>query len=77
MANDIGCCLCNESKSFITRYSRISVARTLMACLPRLFRTRSRVPIKKYPIAADIIVFGVNLSDFPFYIDNGILYVLI
>ena len=34
-------------------YSRTSVARTLMARLPRLFRTRSRVP-RKTPLAADL-----------------------
>ena len=34
-------------------YSRTSMARTLMARLPRLFRTRSRVP-RKNPLAADL-----------------------
>ena len=36
-----------------TIYSRTSMARTLMARLPRLFRTRSWVPWKN-PIAADL-----------------------
>ena len=33
--------------------------------------------IGTHPIAANIITFGIILSDFLFYIDNGILYVLI
>ena len=36
-----------------THYSRTSMARTLMAHLPWLFRTRARVP-RKNPIAADL-----------------------
>ena len=40
-------------------YSRTSVPQTLTAGLLRLFRTRSFVP-NKNPIAADIIVFGIN-----------------
>ena len=36
------------------KYSRTSMARTLMARLPRLFRTRSRVPLEKNPLAADL-----------------------
>ena len=58
-------------------YSRTSVARTLMARLPQLLRTRSRVPNKKNPTAADIIVFGIILGDFLSYIDNGMLCVFI
>ena len=57
------------------KYSRTSVARTLMARLPPLFRTGSWAPYKKHPIAADIIVFGI-FAWFSFYIDNGILCVL-
>ena len=49
------------------------MARTLMARLPRLFQTRYSVPGKN-PIAAD---FGVNKGDCLFYIENGILRVLI
>ena len=41
-----------------SKYSRTSVARTLMARLPRLFQTRSLVP-KKNPIAADNIIIGI------------------
>ena len=37
------------------KYSRTSVARTLMARLPRLFRTRSKVPRKK----SDSCIFGM------------------
>ena len=40
-----------------------------------LFRTRSWVPNKKNPIAADIIVFWIIWDGFLFYIDNGILCV--
>ena len=36
-----------NNESLFGRYSRTSVARRLMARLPRLFRTRSRVPWKK------------------------------
>ena len=43
------------------------MARTLMARLPRLIGTGSRVPNKKNPIAADIIVFGIILGDFLLY----------
>ena len=46
------------------------MARILIARLPLLFN-------KKYHIAADITVFGINSGNFPFYIDNGILCVLI
>ena len=55
-------------------YSRTSVARTLMAHLPRLFRTCSWVSWKKNPIAADVGSFRVI---FLFYVENGILCVLI
>ena len=58
--------------NFYGMYSRTSVARTLMACLLRLCRTRSRLPWKN-PIAAD----WDNLGYFFFYIENGILCVLI
>ena len=44
-------------------YSGTSVARTLMARLPRLFRSHPSVPNRKNPIAADIIVFGIILYD--------------
>ena len=47
------------------------MARTLMARLPRLFRTRSLARNKTNPIATDIIVFGINSGEFLFYIDNG------
>ena len=42
-------------------YSRTSVARTLMARFPRLFRTSFRVPIKINPIEADLIICGIIL----------------
>ena len=62
--------------SRLNLYSTASLARTLMARLPRLFRTRfESLTKKKYPIAADIIVFRINLGAFPFYIDDGILCV--
>ena len=54
-------------------YSRTSVARTLMARLPRLFRTRSFVP-RKNPLAADLGLFSVI---FFFTLKNSILCVLI
>ena len=54
-------------------YSRRLVAGTLMARLPRLFRTCSCVPWKN-PIVADLRQFRVI---FTFYIENGIIYVLI
>ena len=40
---------------FQCRYNRASVSRKLIARLPRQFRTRSWVPKKRNPIAADII----------------------
>ena len=46
------------------------MTRTPMARVPRLFRTRSRVPWKK--IAADIILFGIIVI-FSFYIGKDIL----
>ena len=33
--------------------------------------------LEKHSIAADIIIFGITKSDFVFYIDNGMLCVLI
>ena len=48
----------------------------LMACLPWMFQTHSWVP-RKNPIAAEIIIFGIIKGDFLFYIDYGMLYVLI
>ena len=42
-----------ETVRYRLKYSRTSVARTLMARLPRLFRTRSSVP-KENPLAADL-----------------------
>ena len=57
-----------------TNYSRTLVARTLMACLPWLFEL---VLESLNPIAADIIVFGIILGDFRFYIDKiGCVYSL-
>ena len=57
----------------VTIYSRTSVARTLMARLPWLFLTGSRVPTKKSLGCR----FGIILDGFPFYcIENGILCVL-
>ena len=47
-----------------------------MARLPRLFRTRSRVPNKTNPIAADIIVFGIISGDFRFFFFTLIKYVV-
>ena len=43
-------------KVLVQYYNRRAVARTLMARLPRLFRTRSSVPWKNY-IAADYVNF--------------------
>ena len=57
-------------------YSRTLVARTLMVCSPRLFRTRSET-LTKNPIAADIIAFWIIAGDFHYCIDIGILCVLI
>ena len=51
-------------------YSRTSVARTLMARLPRLFRTRSWVPWKN-PKAADVESFRVI---FFFYVENTFIF---
>ena len=44
-----------------------------MACLLRLFQTRSGVPNQENPKTADNILFGIILGDFLFHIDNGIL----
>ena len=44
-------------------YSRTSVARTLMARLPQLFRALSRVP-RKNTLDADIIIFEIIYGDF-------------
>ena len=55
------------------KYSRTSVTRTLMARLPRLFRAHSQVPRNK----SFWLQIWDNLCDFLFYIENGILYVLI
>ena len=41
-----------------------------MTRLPWLFRTRSRVPDKKSPITADIIVLEIISDDCLFYIDK-------
>ena len=41
------------------------MTQTLMACLPRLFGTRSRVP-RKNPIATDMIMFWIIERDFLF-----------
>ena len=54
-------------------YSRTPMVRTLMARLARLFRTRALVPRNKYHSCR----FGIIKGDFPFYIENGILCVLI
>ena len=40
-------CKCQTGRKRVTKYSRTSVARTLMARLPQLFLTRSRVPWNK------------------------------
>ena len=61
----------------IMPHSRTSVAQTLVARLPRLFRIRSSVPNKNNPIPAGVIVFGMIWGDFLFYIDNDMLCVLI
>ena len=53
------------------------MARTLIARVPRLFRTRSCVPNQNCPITADMIVSGIISDDLLFYIDNGMLCVLI
>ena len=50
------------------KYSRTSMARTLMARLPRLFRTCCSVPRKKSHSCKVGIIKGV----FSFYIENGI-----
>ena len=34
-------------------------------------------PLENNPLAADIIKFGIIKCDFLFYIDNGMLFVLI
>ena len=52
------------------KYSRTSVARTLMACLPFLSH-------RKVPTAADIIIFEIMQIDFLYYIDTDMLCVLI
>ena len=56
--------------------SRIPVARTLMARLPWLLRTRFK-SLTENPIAVDIIVFEIFSGDFLFAIDNGWLCVLL
>ena len=70
------CCFSGSKNSkhyyTVNIYSRNSVAQTLMACISWLFRVRSCVP-NKNSIAADIIVFGIILGDFLFYIDNCML----
>ena len=55
-------------------YRRTSVARTLMAHLPRLFRTHSLVLKNKIP---QMQIKDKFFGDFLFYIENGILCVLI
>ena len=45
--------LCTWNLKELKKYSRTSMARTLMACLPRLIQTHSLVPWKK-PIAVDL-----------------------
>ena len=57
----------------VPTYSRTSVARTLMARLLRLFRTRLWVPWKQ----SNSCRFGINLAHFLLYIENGMLCVLI
>ena len=56
----------------ISKYSRTSMARTLMAHLPWLFRTRSWVPWKKFHNCR----FGIISDVFFFILKNGILCVL-
>ena len=54
------------------------MARTLIAHLPQLFRTRFFESLtKKNLTAADIIIFGIILGAFLFFIDNGMLCMLI
>ena len=60
-------------KNIQSKYSRISMARTLMARLPRLFRTRSGVPWKK----SGSWRFGIVWGDFLCCIENGIFCVLV
>ena len=54
-------------------YSRTSMARTLMARLPGLFRTRFWVPWKKFHSCR----FGIIWGDFLSSIENGMLCVLV
>ena len=68
---DVGCdCIDSWSLPF---YSRTSMARTLMARLPRLFRTHSWVRWKKAHSGRYWIVYGVFLG----HMENGILCALI
>ena len=53
------------------KYSRTSVARTLMARLPRLFRNRYSVPGNTPQLQI------WDKDDFLFYIENGVLCVII
>ena len=64
-------------KHFRVCYSRTLVAQTLLAHLPWLFQTHSKVLNKNDPIAADIIVFGIISGNYLFYTDNGMLCILI
>ena len=57
-------------------YSRTSVARTPMARLPWQFPTHSWVPNKKVPYLQPLLYLGYS-GWFSFYIENGMLYVLI
>ena len=50
----------------IKEYSRTSMARTLMARLPRLVRTRSWAPWNKF----NSYRFGIIYDDFLFYIEK-------
>ena len=55
------------------RYSRTSIARILMARLPYMFELVLE-SLEKNPIALDNVIIYIH---FPFYIENGILFVLI
>ena len=56
---------------YLFQYSRTSMARTLMACLPQLFRTRSIVP-RKNPLAADLGFFVYSTANVKFRFVSGL-----
>ena len=61
ISNSMQLCMA-QTGWYLCIYSRTSMARTLMARLPRLFRTRSWVPRKKIPL----LQIGDNLVWFSF-----------